>query len=149
MTGYTSVTGDLFELALPAIGHGCNCLGVMGAGIAREFRRRFPYMYESYRLRCANGLFVPGDVFVWTQDQPPVVYNLATQPVPGPTATLDAIGTSVHAALVHAHARGITQLGIPWIGCGLGGLNKRSVATVLSEVAADSPVELIVVSLGG
>jgi O-acetyl-ADP-ribose deacetylase (regulator of RNase III) len=64
----TMVTGDLFELGLPAIGHGCNCVGSMGAGIAKEFRRRYPRMYQEYRQRCQRGQFGLGDIFPWEAD---------------------------------------------------------------------------------
>jgi O-acetyl-ADP-ribose deacetylase (regulator of RNase III) len=62
------VTGDLFNLGLPAVGHGCNCAGAMGAGIAVEFKRWFPAMYQQYRRRCQQGGLQLGDVFVWDRD---------------------------------------------------------------------------------
>jgi O-acetyl-ADP-ribose deacetylase (regulator of RNase III) len=48
------VSGDLFANAqeVEAFGHGCNCQGSMGAGIARTFRQHYPKMYEQYRARC-------------------------------------------------------------------------------------------------
>jgi O-acetyl-ADP-ribose deacetylase (regulator of RNase III) len=144
--GLIAITGDLFELGLPALGHGCNCVGAMGAGIAKEFKRRFPRMYREYRRRCRNGQFGLGDVFVWQADAL-VIYNLATQPVPGPSARLDAIVTSVRAALVDAEHRGLSRLGVPRIGAGLGGLQWPDVAAVLDAATADSAVDLVVVSL--
>lgn len=48
----TEVVGDLFDIDLPAIGHGCNSRGSMGAGIAVQFRRRYPDMYREYKRRC-------------------------------------------------------------------------------------------------
>ena len=142
----TAVTGDLFGLDLPALGHGCNCAGAMGAGIAVVFRKRYPAMYREYRRRCTAGEFRPGDVFVWEAPDL-VVYNLATQPVPGPTARLDAIEASVRAALADAEVRELPRLGIPRLGAGLGGLDWSDVAPVLGRVADDSTVELVVVSL--
>jgi hypothetical protein len=81
---FTMVTGDLFDLGLPAIGHGCDCAGAMGAGVAVEFKRRFPAMHQEYRRRCRQGTFRLGDIFVWDQEPGLVVYNLATQSVPCP-----------------------------------------------------------------
>ncbi len=48
------VSGDLFHNAhdAQAFAHGCNCQGSMGAGIAKNFRARYPEMYEEYRRRC-------------------------------------------------------------------------------------------------
>jgi O-acetyl-ADP-ribose deacetylase (regulator of RNase III) len=144
---FTTVTGDLFDLGLPAVGHGCNCVGAMGAGIAVEFRRRFPAMYEEYRRRCRQGGLRLGEVFVWDREPDIVVYNLATQPVPRPSATLTAIETAVRAALADAETRGLARLGVPRIGAGLGGLAWTDVAEVLRRAGEDSTVELIAVSL--
>jgi O-acetyl-ADP-ribose deacetylase (regulator of RNase III) len=141
------VTGDLFDLGLPAIGHGCNCAGAMGAGIAVEFKRRFPGMYLEYRRRCLHGSFRLGDIFVWDRDPGVVVYNLATQPMPRPSASLDAIATSARAALADAEQRGLARLGVPRLGAGLGGVVWPEVATVLRRAGKDSSVELVVVSL--
>ena len=144
---FTLVTGDLFDLGLPAIGHGCNCGGAMGAGIAVEFKRRFPAMYHEYRRRCRHGSFRLGDIFVWDQEPDLVVYNLATQPVPRPSGTLQAIDTSIRAALADAEWRGLSGLAVPRIGAGLGGLEWPDVAAVLRQAGDDSTVELIAVSL--
>ncbi|HKD96407.1 MAG TPA: macro domain-containing protein [Micromonosporaceae bacterium] len=139
------IDGDLFTAGLPALGHGCNCAGAMGAGIAVEFRQRYPGMFEEYRARCRDGRFRLGGMFVW-QAPDVVVYNLATQPVPRPTATLDAIETSVGAALTDVAGRGLHALGLPTIGAGLGGLAWPDVTAVLERVAGGSDVELVVVS---
>lgn len=87
-----------------------------------------------------------GDVFIWVAADK-VVYNLATQPVPGPSATLAAIHRSVRRALKDAEQRGIDRVGVPRLGAGLGGLDWPSVEATLRDVAADSHVELIAVTL--
>lgn len=53
--------GDLFEVQ-GNIGHGVNCSGVMGKGIALEFKRRYPEMFKSYRNLCLSGKFGPEDI---------------------------------------------------------------------------------------
>src|SRR5579872_7145955 len=73
------IKGDIFATeGLTAFGHGCNCAGAMGAGIAIEFKRRWPRMFDEYRARCEDGRFGLGDVFVWAEG-PHTVYNLGTQ----------------------------------------------------------------------
>src|SRR5262245_5324107 len=77
------VQGDLFANihAVEAFAHGCNCKGSMGAGIAKEFRARYPEMYEEYRRRCkaTPREFNLGDAFLWKEEEQPWVFNLATQ----------------------------------------------------------------------
>jgi O-acetyl-ADP-ribose deacetylase (regulator of RNase III) len=129
--------GNLFELDFPAIGHGCNTKGLMGAGIAVEFKRRYPEMYSRYVRECHAGHFQLGDVLVWVAEDK-VIYNLATQARPGPWADLDAIEHTVSAALVDAHTRKLGTVGIPRIGSGLGGLTWPQVRPRLVALAEAS-----------
>jgi O-acetyl-ADP-ribose deacetylase (regulator of RNase III) len=144
---YTEVTGDLFAQGLPAIGHGCNCVGSMGAGIAAEFGRRWPEMYAAYRARCTAGTFRLGGFFAWDAGDV-VVYNLGTQPRTEPSARVEAIAASVAAALADAAGRGIDRLGVPRVGAGIGGLAWPDVERALRAVAGASDVELVVVTRG-
>jgi O-acetyl-ADP-ribose deacetylase (regulator of RNase III) len=141
--------GDLFDSELPALAHGCNTVGAMGSGIAREFRRRWPAMYDDYRARCLAGTFKLGDVLPWWEDPTqPLVFNLATQPRPGRTASLGAIRAAVKEMLgiaeLFAH---VEAVGMPQIGCGLGGLEWMDVHLVLEDLSEGHPVELVVYEL--
>ncbi|GAA0583202.1 hypothetical protein GCM10010172_80320 [Paractinoplanes ferrugineus] len=142
-------TGDLFAQGFRALAHGCNCRGVMGAGIAREFRRRWPAMYNTYRKACQDRLVQPGDMLPWQAPDGTMIYNLATQDRPGPHATLQAIRTSVAVMLNDAEHAGIDRIGLPRIGAGIGGLPWPDVTAVLEDIAGSSPVRLVVVSLPG
>ena len=138
----TEVRGDLLGAGLAAVAHGCNCAGTMGAGVAKDVRRRWPALYRAYRAACRKGSFLPGDVLVWPG--PPVVYNLAVQLRPGPTASLAAIEVAVARMLDLAEAEGIPEIGLPRIGCGPGGLRWSEVGSVLDDLAAASAVDLVV-----
>jgi O-acetyl-ADP-ribose deacetylase (regulator of RNase III) len=136
--------GDIFAAdGLTAYGHGCNCAGGMGAGIAIEFKRRWPAMYEEYAARCADGRFKLGEVFVWT-DGPTTVFNLATQEHWKKKAQLPALAASLRKMVELAAHAGIPNVGLPRIGAGLGGLDWMRVKRVLGEVGAETPVTLTV-----
>ena len=143
---YREVPGNLLELDLPAVGHGCNCAGSMAGGIAVDFRRRWPEMYDEYVRRCAAGELSPGGFFRWDADGL-VIYNLATQQRPGPDARLDAIDASVRGALADAQRSGIATLGVPKLGAGIGGLAWCDVYGVLRDAGEASSVTLTVVKL--
>ena len=119
----------------------------MGAGIALEFKRRYPAMSEEYRRRCRAGAFRLGDIFVWDHEPGLIIYNLATQAIPRPSATLEAIDISIRAAIVDAQRRGVERLGVPRIGAGLVGLVWFDVADVLRCAGDDSALDLVAVSL--
>lgn len=136
--------GDIFATEADAYAHGCNCVGAMGAGVAVEFKKRWPDMYRTYRRLCKDGDFKMGGIYVYGQD--PVIFNLGTQPSTRQGATLTAIRESVGKmiAMVEAHLPGVATIAIPAIGAGLGGLDWQDVKQVLIEVAQDSHVVLLV-----
>ena len=138
------VRGDLFQWpGLRAFGHGCNCAGAMGKGIAVEFRRRFPAMFVEYKRRCADGSFKPGDVFAWTEGDL-TVFNLGTQATWKTRAELPFIEAAVVKAVSLAEQMGIAQVGLPRIGAGLGGLPWGPVKAALSRIGVPAKVSLLV-----
>ena len=143
---YTETTGDLLTLGLPAIGHGCNTAGSMAGGIARQVQYRWPQLYDDYARACRCGTFQLG-TFQVVDVGGMLVYNLATQMNPGRAARLDAIESAVGQALQDLGRRGISKLGVPRVGAGIGGLAWADVKAVLRDLAQAHPVDLVVVSL--
>jgi O-acetyl-ADP-ribose deacetylase (regulator of RNase III) len=140
-------TGDLFDQPdLAAIAHGCNCAGAMGAGIAIQFKKRWPAMYAEYKRRCTDGTFAPGDVFAW-QAEALTIFNLGTEKHWRLGAEMHFIEQSVQAMLHEATARGITVIGLPRIGAGYGKLPWNDVQATLERASSASAVRLVVVSL--
>lgn len=125
-------SGDIFATPNPqALAHGCNCFGAMGAGIAVEFKKRWPAMYNIYRDDCLRGYFKPGDVYMYTPciETDPKVFNLATQD--RFQAKIGWINTAIITMLRQARVHNITEILMPAIGCGLGGLDWREVKNLL------------------
>jgi len=140
----TFVKGDLFETpGIRAYAHGCNCAGAMGAGIAVAFKKRWPRMFEEYAVRCADGRFRLGDVFVWNEGEV-VVYNLATQEHWKTKARLPALKVAAKKMVELAAAVGVERIGLPRIGAGLGGLEWGRVKSLLGEIGEQTPVTLVV-----
>lgn len=147
---YTS--GDLFvnRHEAQAFAHGCNCQGVMGAGIALEIRKRYPEVYHEYRLMCRSipRKFNPGDVFLWVGKTRPSVFNLATQDnygTDGKVYALDwAIEKSLKTMREMADQHHIESIAMPRIGSGLGGLPWSIVKDIIEKVFEDWQGTLIV-----
>lgn len=118
------VKGDLLASNMSVIAHGCNCHGVMGAGIARQIRERWPNVYEVYRLRHqVMGLELGTILPVRTLDGRLVV-NCMTQKdlgSDGQYVDYDAIERCMAAMDANAQAWGVAEIGMPKIGAGLGG----------------------------
>ena len=138
--------GDIFKLPnVDGLGHGCNCAGAMGKGIALTFKKKYPQMYLAYRKRCQNGQFVLGDVFVW-ENSSPTIFNLATQKHWRGKAEVWAIEASLSKMFGIAEQKSLARLAIPRIGAGLGGLDWELVKNSISKIGNGySTVHLIVV----
>ncbi len=125
-------TGDLFKYTGEAIGHGVNTMGVMGAGIAKQFAERWPEMYEAYRERCMSHQLQPGDFFAWEAPDKTLILNLATQQKPGNGAQTFWVRASLmKAAVVLQSHFDIHELALPRIGCGIGGLKWEFVSQLI------------------
>lgn len=142
-------TGDLFLSGADAFAHGCNCIGVMGAGIAVRFRSRYPEMFEEYVSRCKNGLFKVGSIYAYSAPSDETIYNLGTQPYPGACAKLEFIETCLEAMLNHATVSkpNIRTIALPRIGCGFGGLNWLDVKQIVENAGNTTKINLLVYSL--
>ena len=153
------VDGNLLdpEFGFEAIGHGVNCRGVMGAGIALPIKNLYPdEMFDYYEAVCRSGHLNPGMVLPYSTEGLPRLYNLATQDDLGADARMDALWASVSQALVDCWRHGIPRLALPQIGCGIGGLQwdsekmdahrRRYVYDVLRDLSDASPVEIVIVN---
>lgn len=145
-------TGNIFTSYSQAIGHGVNVYGVMGHGIAVQFRNNFPRMYDEYRDLCKTNGLMPGSVFIWSAGtlqggKEGFVYNIASQDAPGANADYGWLLSGVHRALTHADEHQIKSVSLPRIGAGVGGLEWEKVLQVLELVASWHTTDLEIWSL--
>lgn len=149
------VVGDLFDPAwnFEAIGHGVNCHGVMGSGIAVEFRTRHPEMYKRYKQMCDEVFLRPGMVYPWLDytvrgGEPLWIYNIASQYRPGSDARLSYLRAGLEYVKFHMQEKGIERLGLPRIGAGIGGLKYEDVYEVVDDIFGGSlSLNVTIVSL--
>lgn len=152
MGSLIEVQGNLFDADVDAIGHGCNVCATMGGGIARLFSNRFPTMYEHYKRLCKEGLFTPGEVYIYPlMGEEQAIYkfryvlNMATQQNPGPDAKLEHIT----ACFDTLKRRGETsfRLGLPKIAAGIGGLEWDDVRSCIEASIEDTNIDVTVYCL--
>ena len=114
-------SGDLFDSKCDALVNTVNCVGVMGAGIALSFKKRFPEMFKEYQIWCRRKRREPGDIFVWSNGDLPVVINLATKDhwrAPSRYEWIDTGLSNLRNELDRSHA----SCALPALGCNNGGL---------------------------
>lgn len=138
------VVGDLFESNAQTLVNTVNCVGVMGKGVALEFKKRFPEMYADYVQRCQRGEVRIGQPYLFRYLTPPWVLNFPTKGHWRSVAKLDDIVRGLRYLTEHYREWGITSLAVPPLGCGNGQLEWRIVGPTLYRYLdeLDVPVEL-------
>lgn len=147
MTNLTHVTGDIFSSEALGMGQGVNIRGVMGSGIAVQFRNRFPDMYQAYRAACLSGQVETGKTLIWpfydkADGVNRFIYNITSQDDPGPNAQLEWLEMGTKASLEHARDSGIDRIALPRIGSGVGGLDQDDVEALLVRLAGLYTVDI-------
>jgi O-acetyl-ADP-ribose deacetylase (regulator of RNase III) len=71
--------GDIFESKAQTIINTVNCVGIMGKGIAADFKKRYPEMFEDYAARCKRGGVKPGVPYLYRTLFPPQIINFPTK----------------------------------------------------------------------
>lgn len=73
------IDGNIFDSKANIICHQCNCQGVMGSGIAKEVKRRYPHVFQSYRKDYEDGKLELGYVNFKTSVPNQVIANMCSQ----------------------------------------------------------------------
>lgn len=132
-------TGDIFTTSLPAIAHGVNLRGVMGAGIAKQVKEAFPKAYAVYCEECKTGSLKPGEASAVHIEGKRWVINVASQIEPGPNASIELLESGVLQAVKWASENGIEGIAFPLIGAGIGGLHQNDTVRALEKAGEAYP----------
>src|SRR3990170_5247050 len=123
--------GDIFESNAQTLVNTVNCVGIMGKGIALEFRKRFPDMFEDYARRCKEGRVKLGEPFLYRRLTTPWILNFPTKDHWRSVSRLEDIIAGLRHLQTHYREWGITSLAVPPLGCGHGQLEWRVVGPTL------------------
>ncbi len=141
----THKTGDLLQATEPAIAHGVNCHGVMGAGVARAIRAAYgEEMFDEYRFACRDGELLPGGVHTWLEIPRPLLLNVASQEKPGADARIGWLAAGMLEAMRIVKLYRADSVAVPRIGCGIGGLTWEAVEPVLITASLATGVDVAV-----
>lgn len=136
--------GDLFASEAQTLVNTVNCVGIMGKGIALEFKKRFPEMFRDYAKRCAAGQVRLGRPYLYKQLVGPWILNFPTKDHWRSLSRLEDIVAGLEHLEAHVREWGITSLAVPPLGCGNGQLEWRVVGPTLYRHLGelDIPVDL-------
>src|SRR5215207_6876641 len=138
------IVGDLFESDAQTLVNTVNCVGVMGKGVALEFKKRFPEMYADYVARCDHHEVRLGKPYVFRRSALPWVLNFPTKDHWRSVTKLSDIEEGLRYLTSHYRDWEITSMALPPLGCGNGQLEWRIVGPTLYRYLKeiDVPVEL-------
>ena len=143
----TYKTGDIFKEEAEAIVNTVNCVGVMGRGIALQFKKRFPENFKVYETACKHKDVVPGKMFVHETGSligPKYIINFPTKRHWRGASRMEDIESGLQdLAAVIADLK-IKSVALPPLGCGLG-LDWSDVRARIEKTLSTLPdVEIIV-----
>ena len=145
--------GDIFDhfyhfYKHASLAHGVNAKGRMDAGVAVEFKQRYPAMFREYQRQCLSGTLRPGQIFFWDKESGrPAVFNLVTQE--GLSGAKESfLDSAVQHMYVRAKKEGIKDIAMPQIGSGLGGLSPDVLRNILHQYFDPSDIAITIYQTG-
>lgn len=139
--------GDIFESEAVGLVNPVNCLGVAGAGLARQFRDRWPVQMAEYTAFCKEGNLSPGKVHDISIPGGRRILNVPTKVDWRDQSRPDDISSGLSGLRRYVDETGIKSIAIPPLGCGLGGLPKKLVAGLVVAWFATSEADIHVYGL--
>lgn len=130
--------GDIFAQDVDVIINPVNCVGVMGAGLALAFKKKYPGMMPAYEKACSAGQMKPGSVQLIGVDRktgrkaPPgeadlLIANVATKDHWRDPSKLEWVDRGLEKLAGAMQSRDLRSVAVPMLGAGLGGLEWKDV----------------------
>lgn len=133
--------GDMFAEEVDALVNPVNCVGVMGAGVALEFKKRWPLYFRVYVDFCRQGHIRLGEVgwhrLQWPSGKDVLIFSFPTKNHWRDRSRIEDISTGLNSLGVKLRLMGgIKSIAIPALGCGLGGLVWNDVKGLIYQMQA-------------
>lgn len=152
-----TVYGNILDAQEDVIAHQVNCRGLMGAGLAKSIRKKYPDVYKSYKGLCNKygsdmlGLAIIENI---SNTSPPyAIANLFGQQSAGKSkqhTDYPALWDALTSLKLHMGDAGFTTLALPYkLGCGLGGGIWEVVEFIIREVFENSEIDITIYRLLG
>jgi O-acetyl-ADP-ribose deacetylase (regulator of RNase III) len=142
------VEGNLLDAPVDAVVNTVNTVGVMGKGIALQFKQAYPANFRVYEAACRRGEVQLGRMFVVETGQlgqPRFIVNFPTKKHWRGQSRLSYIKSGLADLRRVISDYGISSIAVPPLGCGNGGLHWRDVRPLIVEALGDLPgVEVVV-----
>lgn len=113
--------GNIFDSSAQALVNPINCVGVMGKGLALQFKQKYPEMFEAYKEACRKKWIKIGNLFLFTEKDK-LIIGFPTKKHWKDKSELKYIEIGLIKLVELIKERNIKSIAIPALGCGLGQL---------------------------
>jgi O-acetyl-ADP-ribose deacetylase (regulator of RNase III) len=137
-----STQGDLLAADAEALVNTVNCVGIMGRGVALQFKEAFPDNFTAYAQACKEGQVQPGRMFVFATGQltnPKWIINFPTKRHWRGNSRIEDIEAGLADLVKVIREHDIRSVAMPPLGSGLGGLPWPAVKTRIVDALEDVP----------
>ncbi len=134
--------GNLFEGNAKTLVNTVNCVGVMGKGIAQEFKARYPTMYQDYAKRCQAKLVRPGEIYLFSDMLGTSIINFPTKKHWRSPSKLEDIIHGLNMFIEKYKDWGIESVAFPPLGCGNGGLEWEVVGPLMYQKLSELDIDI-------
>ena len=131
--------GDMFSSRAQTLVNTVNCVGVMGKGVALEFKNRYPEMFKDYLQRCEAHTVKPGVPYLYSDLFGLKIVNFPTKRHWRGSSRIEDIQAGLQALIEEIRNRQIHSIAVPPLGCGNGGLDWNKVQPLIVKAFAQIP----------
>lgn len=139
---FRALIGDMFESRAQALVNTVNCVGVMGKGVAEQFRKRYPAMFEDYKRRCEQKTVRLGEPYLYRDASGLAIVNFPTKGHWRSVSRLADIEKGLDHFAKHVADWGLTSVAMPPLGCGNGGLEWSEVGPLIFRKLHTLPLDV-------
>jgi O-acetyl-ADP-ribose deacetylase (regulator of RNase III) len=132
--------GNLLDAPAEALVNTVNTVGIMGKGIALQFKKIYPQNYEAYRKACEASEVEIGRMFtvdLGTLDGPRFIINFPTKLHWRGKSKIEDIEAGLQALVAEVRRLGLRSIALPALGCGNGGLDWAEVLPLIEKALND------------
>lgn len=135
-------SGDILADDSDAIVNTVNCVGVMGRGLALQFKKAWPKNFAAYVAACKRDEVQPGRMFIYEVGQLTglrYIVNFPTKRHWKEKSRMEDIESGLVALVAELRLRGVRSIAIPPLGSGLGGLDWSEVRPLIEAAMLAVP----------
>ncbi|GAB2540991.1 macro domain-containing protein [Rufibacter soli] len=139
----TFIKGNIFNSKCQTVVNTVNCVGVMGKGIAKVYKLRYPHMFEIYKQHCQNKIIGIGKLWLYDkQEGAPWVLNFPTKVHWKYPSKIEYIERGLRKFVEAYKAKGISSIAFPLLGTHNGGLATEEVRSMMFEYLEKCDIDI-------